>query len=108
MFTYCTGIVLYCVVLCCVVLYCIALWFTCYHCILKVCNLSFTFIGPHSSQTLNFHSIGNFFKKGGNHFFKDLFIFMIYKYTVAVFRHSRRGSQISLWMVVSHHVVAGI
>jgi hypothetical protein len=30
------------------------------------------------------------------------------KYTVAVFRHSRRGSQISLWMVVSHHVVAGI
>jgi hypothetical protein len=39
-------------------------------------------------------------------FFKDLFI--ICKYTVAVFRHSRRESQISLWMVVSHHVVAGI
>jgi hypothetical protein len=38
-------------------------------------------------------------------FFKDLFI--IYKYTVAVFRHSRRGHQISLQMVVSHHVVAG-
>jgi hypothetical protein len=30
------------------------------------------------------------------------------KYTVAVFRHSRRGRQISLQMVVSHHVVAGI
>jgi hypothetical protein len=43
------------------------------------------------------------------HFF---FFFLIYlficKYTVAVFRHSRRGSQISLRMVVSHHVVAGI
>jgi hypothetical protein len=39
---------------------------------------------------------------------KDLFIFIICKYTVAVFRHTRRGSQISLQMVVSHHVVAGI
>jgi hypothetical protein len=38
-------------------------------------------------------------------FLKDLFI--IYKYTVAVFRHSRRGHHISLRMVVSHHVVAG-
>jgi hypothetical protein len=32
----------------------------------------------------------------------------ICKYTVAVFKHSRRRSQISLQMVVSHHVVAGI
>jgi hypothetical protein len=39
-------------------------------------------------------------------FFKDLFI--ICKYTVVVFRHSRRGHQILLQMVVSHHVVAGI
>jgi hypothetical protein len=39
-------------------------------------------------------------------FKKDLFI--ICKFTVAVFRHTRRGSQILLWMVVSHHVVAGI
>ena len=31
-----------------------------------------------------------------------------YKFTVAVFRHTRRGHQISLWVVVSHHVVAGI
>jgi hypothetical protein len=39
-------------------------------------------------------------------FLKDLFI--ICKYTVAIFRHSRRGHQILLQMVVSHHVVAGI
>jgi hypothetical protein len=39
-------------------------------------------------------------------FLKDLFI--ICKYTIAVFRHTRRGHQISIWMVVSHHVVAGI
>jgi hypothetical protein len=35
---------------------------------------------------------------------KDLFI--ICKFTVAVFRHTRRGHQISLQMVVSHHVDA--
>jgi hypothetical protein len=40
-------------------------------------------------------------------FFKDLFS-IICKYTVAVFRHTRRGSQILLRMAVSHHVVAGI
>ena len=38
---------------------------------------------------------------------KDLLI-IINKYTVAVFRCTRRGHQISLWVVVSHHVVAGI
>ena len=38
---------------------------------------------------------------------QDLFI-IICKYTIAVFRHTRRGHQISLWIVVSHHVVAGI
>jgi hypothetical protein len=38
---------------------------------------------------------------------KDLFI-IIQKYTVAVFRRTRRGRQISLWVVVSHHVVARI
>jgi hypothetical protein len=47
-------------------------------------------------------------------FFKDLFVylfiylFIICKYTVAVFRYTRRGHQISLRVVVSHHVVAGI
>jgi hypothetical protein len=41
-------------------------------------------------------------------FFFKIYLFIICKYTVAVFRHSRRGSQISLRMVVSHHVVAGI
>jgi hypothetical protein len=30
----------------------------------------------------------------------------IYEYTVAVFRHSRRGHRIQLQVVVSHHVVA--
>ena len=34
--------------------------------------------------------------------------FIIQKYTVAVFRHARKGHQISLWVVMSHHVVAGI
>jgi hypothetical protein len=44
-------------------------------------------------------------------FFKIFFEFIYYyisKYTVAVFRCTRRGRQISLRMVVSHHVVAGI
>ena len=36
---------------------------------------------------------------------KDLVI-IINKYTVAVFRHTRKGRQISLRVVVSHHVVA--
>jgi hypothetical protein len=41
-------------------------------------------------------------------FFKIYLFIIICKYTVAVFRHTRRGSQILLRMVVSHHVVAGI
>jgi hypothetical protein len=41
-------------------------------------------------------------------FFLKIYLFIICKYTVAVFRHTRRGSQISLRVVVSHHVVAGI
>jgi hypothetical protein len=41
-------------------------------------------------------------------FFLKIHLFIICKYTVAVLRHSRRGRQISLQMVVSHHVVAGI
>jgi hypothetical protein len=43
-------------------------------------------------------------------FFRDLFIylFILCKYTVDVFRHTRRGRQISLRMVVSDHVVSGI
>ena len=40
-------------------------------------------------------------------FFEDLFIIM-HKYTVADFRHTRRRRQISLRVVVSHHVVSGI
>jgi hypothetical protein len=41
-------------------------------------------------------------------FFLKIYLFIICKYTIAVLRYSRRGHQISLWMVVSHHVVAGI
>jgi hypothetical protein len=37
-----------------------------------------------------------------------MMMLLICKYTVAVFRHSRRGRQISLRMVVSYHVVVGI
>jgi hypothetical protein len=36
-------------------------------------------------------------------FFLNVFI-IIFKYTVALFRHTRKGHQ----MAVSHHVVAGI
>jgi len=41
-----------------------------------------------------------------NPFLKKIYLF-IYKYTVAVFRHTRRGHRIPLQMVVSHHVLAG-
>jgi hypothetical protein len=43
-------------------------------------------------------------------FFKEkkiLFIYYLYEYIVAVFRHTRRGHQIPLQMVMSHHVGAG-
>jgi hypothetical protein len=36
------------------------------------------------------------------------FIYFMYEYIIAVFRHTRKGRQIPLQMVVSHHVVAGI
>ena len=39
-------------------------------------------------------------------FFLKIYLLIICKYTVAVFRHTRRGRQISLRIVVSHHVVA--
>lgn len=35
-------------------------------------------------------------------------LFYVCEYTVALFRHTKGGRQISLQMVVSHHVVAGI
>jgi hypothetical protein len=46
-------------------------------------------------------------KKKKKKFFLNIYIFYLYDYTVAVFRHTRRGRQILLQMVVSHHVVAG-
>jgi hypothetical protein len=42
--------------------------------------------------------------------FKKYILFILYiyvEYTVAVFRHTRRGHWIPLQMVASHHVVAG-
>jgi hypothetical protein len=41
-----------------------------------------------------------------SHFLKKI-LFILYDYTIAVFRHIRRGHQIPLQMVVSYHVVAG-
>ena len=40
-------------------------------------------------------------------FFLKIYLFIICKYTVAVYRHTRRGRQISLEVAVNHHVVAG-
>jgi hypothetical protein len=43
----------------------------------------------------------------GSVFFFKIHLFYLYEYTVAVFRYTRRGHQIPLQMVVSHHIVAG-
>jgi hypothetical protein len=40
--------------------------------------------------------------------FLKIYLFIICKYTVVVFRHTRRGHQILLQMVVSHHVVVKV
>jgi hypothetical protein len=39
--------------------------------------------------------------------FKNINLFYVYEFTIVFFRHTRRGHQILLYMVVSHHVVAG-
>jgi hypothetical protein len=44
---------------------------------------------------------------GFNVFFLKIYLFYVYDYTVAIFRHTLREHQIPLQMVVSHHVVAG-
>jgi hypothetical protein len=36
-----------------------------------------------------------------------MYLFYVYEYTVAVIRHTRRGHQTPLQMLVSHDVVAG-
>ena len=48
-----------------------------------------------------FHCMVSFF------LFFNIYLFSVYEYTVAVFRHPRRVHQISLQMVVSHHMVDG-
>jgi hypothetical protein len=40
-------------------------------------------------------------------FFFKIYLFYVYEYTVAIFRHTRGGHLIPLQMAVSHHVVAG-
>jgi hypothetical protein len=40
-------------------------------------------------------------------FKKKIYLFYVCEYTVAAFRHTRRGHRIPLQMVVTHHVVAG-
>jgi len=67
-------------------------------CVLNKDSLSCMFYAEHP-----FSSVCFFFFSFLSFFFK----FILHKYTVAVFRHTRRGHQISLQMVVSHHVVAG-
>jgi hypothetical protein len=42
-----------------------------------------------------------------NVFVFKIYLFYLYEFTVAIFRHIRRGHQIPLQTVVSHHVVAG-
>ena len=37
-----------------------------------------------------------------------MYTFYVYEYAVALFRHTRKGRQAPLQMVVSHQVVAGI
>jgi hypothetical protein len=39
-------------------------------------------------------------------FFLKVYLFYLYEYTVDVFRHTRRGHQIQLQMVVSHRMAA--
>jgi hypothetical protein len=59
-------------------------------------------VSDDSGQGTHIHEMSKYI------FFLKIYLFIICKYTVAVFRHTRRGSQILLRMVVSHHVVAGI
>jgi hypothetical protein len=40
-------------------------------------------------------------------FSKKFYLLYLYEYTVALFRHTRRGPWIPIQMVGSHHVVAG-
>jgi len=57
---------------------------------------AFHLLGKRSTTELNPQPRDSFF----------IIIIFLYEYTVAIFRHTRRGHRISLQMVVSHHVVA--
>ena len=41
-------------------------------------------------------------------FLRFIYLFYVYEHTITLFRHTRRGHQIPLQMVASHHVGAGI
>jgi hypothetical protein len=77
------------------------------HTVTLLYSFSYSVMVDPSPQHTHIHPVKSLLLRNCNFFGQDLF-FIICKYTVAVFRHSRRGSQISLQMVVSHHVVAGI
>jgi hypothetical protein len=65
---------------------------------LLLTSVNLTHSGRRSGRPSSLHSC--------SHHLKDLFI-VIDKFTIAVFRCTRRGHQILFWVVVSHHVVAG-
>ena len=64
--------------------------------VLRINPWTYFMLGKHSNTILKI--------------FISLFVclFNVCEYTVAFFRHPRRGSQIPLQMVVSHHVGAGV
>jgi hypothetical protein len=89
-----------------------------YGCLHELNKEYFTGTGEHSSgytteesepvHCPTTHSMVVFHNEIDPFFLRFIYLFIIHKYTVAVFRHTRRGRQISLWVVVSHHVVTGI
>jgi hypothetical protein len=65
-------------------------------------------VSPRTARAIQRNPVSKNQKKKEKKEEKKIYLFVICKYTGAVFRHTRRGRQISLQVVVSHHVVAGI
>jgi hypothetical protein len=77
---------------------------------LPATHLSYVWIPP---QVFLVDALSHVYSSGGGDLSVSLSFFFLrfiyfFIYTVAVLRHTRRGCQISLRMVVSYHVVAGI
>jgi hypothetical protein len=70
--------------------------------------LGIEFLGPPSTCSSQAHSFRSTLLAQSLLASTQRFIIIIHKYTVADYRQTRRGCQISLQVVVSHHVVAGI